>query len=437
MNISITNYNTQKLKHNAPLLTAIMLMGFLFVDLPSEQLMGTIARCPNLLFAPIIFLYIHSCTKQFVTVKLAKYVFNYAVISTITAILMLCITVAFVTYGGWYVYTEFMPVKLVKAATYNFLNALTIYNLYILVRFVSIENLYKILYGCTLFLTVYGFVELIVPYPIPGIHGTLVYTDEKRLQLTTAEPVTATIVYATYLSATLYLRIYLHKQNLVSAILGAVGMLLLLLIGSKGGVIFLVVAVLLAIRKKISVKVLLLGTAATVPAIYLIVNNIVPMLLVDIEQFTSFSTRATTWVVAFEGLLYYPVGQGFGTYLVYFPSMMIPTCKWLSSLIGIPLNTAEMDNYIHIGKYLGAKSGIPNEVMFNGFTAIVYIYLICKYQVKKFKQLPNHAANLLFSFIFYFLFLEFLFIVTFETMYFIFLPIVVIDRILANQFISE
>jgi hypothetical protein len=91
---------------------------------------------------------------------------------------------------------------------------------------------------------------------------------------------------------------------------------------------------------------------------------------------------------------------------------MIPTCKWFSSVIGIPLNTSEMEYYIQIGKYLGAKSGVPNEVMFNGIPALVYLYLICKYHVQRLKQLPKRTINILFSFIYYFIFFEFLFIVT-------------------------
>jgi hypothetical protein len=149
--------------------------------------------------------------KQIVPVKLAKYYFNYSIISTVASLLMLFITVAFVTQGSWYVYAEFMPVKLVKAAAYNFVNALTIYNLYVLFKFITLEQLYKVLFYCLAFLTIYGLVEMFIDYPIPGIHGTIVTDDNKRLQLTTPEPVTATIVYSIFLSLVLYLRSYLKR----------------------------------------------------------------------------------------------------------------------------------------------------------------------------------------------------------------------------------
>ncbi len=419
-----------KLTSQSIYLVYITIVGFIFVDLPLEQYFGTIARCPNLITAPFIFIYLQANLKQIVPVKLAKYYFNYSIISTVASLLMLFITVAFVTQGSWYVYAEFMPVKLVKAAAYNFVNALTIYNLYVLFKFITLEQLYKVLFYCLAFLTIYGLVEMFIDYPIPGIHGTIVTDDNKRLQLTTPEPVTATIVYSIFLSLVLYLRSYLKKVVFFTIVLAIVGLFLLLAIGSKGGVIFLVLSILLSIRKKLNFKVVILALITIVPIVYVIFETIVPMLLVDIEGFTSFSTRTSTWLAAFAGLIYYPIGQGFGTYLVYYPPLMIPTCKWFSSVIGIPLNTSEMEYYIQIGKYLGAKSGVPNEVMFNGIPALVYLYLICKYHVQRLKQLPKRTINILFSFIYYFIFFEFLFIVTLETTYYIFLPILLIDRLL-------
>lgn len=421
------------LERYAPTLLFITIFGFLFTDLATEQIFGTIARCPNLFTAPIIFLIIQFHTKKIQPVKLASFMLQYSIISTFTALVMLIITVIFVTRGGWYVYNEFFPVKLVKAASYNLLNAFTIYNLYVLSRHVTVKQLYKVVSVCLIILTVYGFVEIAIPYPIPGIHGTIVFADDKRLQLTTAEPVTATILYATFLSVVLYLRTYLKKASKITFLYVLAGLSLLLLIGSKGGVIFLVIAIVLSLRNRINFKIIIGAVLLIIPIIYVIINTIVPMLVVDIEEFTSFSTRATTWLAAIGGLIKYPLGEGYGTYLTYFPPLLIPTCNWLSGVIGISLNTSEMDYYIQVGKYMGAKSGIPNEIMFNGVTTLIYLYIICRYYVIRFKQLPINSANIFFSFLYYFLFLEFLFVVTFETTYYIFIPIVVIDRVLEEN----
>jgi hypothetical protein len=421
------------IKKIAPQLLFINLFGLLFTDLPLEAFIGTIGRCPMLFVAPLTFFYIQSHYATLQTVKPAKIIYQYAVVSTIAAVVMVFITLIFYTYGNLYIYGEFIPVKLIKAASYNFINAIVIYNLYVLSWHVSVETIYKILNICFWFLTLYGIVEMFIPFPIPGIHATLPQEDIKRLQLTTAEPVTATIIYATFLALILYLRIYLNKRKVISALIFLTGIVMLLIIQSKGGVILLVVAIIITLRKKINFKIFIIGLLLLIPIIYYIINIILVQILIDIDNFTSFSTRVTTFFAPFIALFKYPIGQGYGTYKFYFSQLLIPLCNNLSQLLNIPLNTEEMDESILTGKYLGPKSGMASEVMFNGVIAIIFIYKFCKYNVQQFKKIILPEGYYFMSFIFYFLFLEFLFLVTFETMYFIFLPIMVIDTILNEK----
>jgi hypothetical protein len=301
----------------------------------------------------------------------------------------------------------------------------------------SIEKLYKVLNTCFWFLTIYGFVEMVIPYPIPGIHATMPPLDIKRLQLTNSEPVTATIIYATFLALVLYLRMYLKRSKAVTTFLLVTGIVLLLCIQSKGGVIVLVIAIILSLRKKINFKIFIAGLLLLVPIVYFIVTVVVVQILIDIDNFTSFSTRVTTFFAPFISLWKYPIGEGYGTYKYYFAQLLIPLCNQISQLLNLPLHTGELDESVLTGKYLGPKSGIASEVMFNGIIAIVFIYKFCKYNIQQFKKILFPQGYYFLSFIFYFLFLEFFLLVTFETMYFIFLPIIVIDRILVNQSISE
>lgn len=421
------------LKKNAGFLLFVNVFGLLFTDMPLEAFIGTIGRCPILFIAPFTFAYIQLYYKKIQHVKPAVIIYQYAIISTVAAIVMVFFTLIFATYGNIYIYGEFIPLKLIKAASYNFINALAIYNFYILARHISIENVYKILNICFVFLTIYGIVEMYIPFPIPGIHSTLPPEDIKRLQLTTAEPVSATIIYATFLALILYLRVYLNKSSIVSALLLIIGVSLLLIIQSKGGVIVLVIAIILSLRKKINFKIFIIGLLLLIPIVYYIINIILVQILIDIDNFTSFSTRITTFFAPFFGLIKYPIGQGYGTYKLYFSQLLIPLCNDLSLLLDIPLNTEEMDESILTGKYLGPKSGIASEVMFNGFLAIIFIFKYCNYNVQQFKKLVFPRGYYFMSFIFYFLFLEFLLLVTFETMYFIFIPIVVVDRILLEK----
>ena len=105
----------------------ISVFTLLFQDLPLASIFGSIAKCPNLFFAPLVFFYLVVKYKKFEFFEISKYYGLYSLITIITSLIMLIITVVFFTDGNFYIYSEFFPVKFLKAGFYNFLYFLTIF----------------------------------------------------------------------------------------------------------------------------------------------------------------------------------------------------------------------------------------------------------------------------------------------------------------------
>jgi hypothetical protein len=88
-------------------------------DLPTGNLLGTVARCPIFFVAPIFFLFLVIKQKFFRLHTIPKYFLYYFIISLLSSILMLIITVIFFTEGNMYQYGEFFPIKLLKIGAEN------------------------------------------------------------------------------------------------------------------------------------------------------------------------------------------------------------------------------------------------------------------------------------------------------------------------------
>ncbi len=341
---------------------------------------------------------------------------------------MLIYTAIFVTNGNLHVYDEFMPAKLIKAASYNIAFFFTVYVVFAVAEYLSITLIYKVLNITLWALIFYGIIQAIFNVHIPFINGTE-SSETARIYLTAPEPSIAAPFFVTLSLTVIALRLYLHKPILLTAVTAGLSLLIVILIGSKGVLVLLPVALVIAIRKKLTVKVIFLATLILIPLTIVVIYKVIPMLAMDLEGFNSISTRSTTWLAAFESLFIYPLGEGYGTYLVYFPPMLVPANHQITNVTGIPLLTFEIDSMIETGKYLGAKSGIANQVLNNGFLAVIFTFLVSKHYLRLKKKVNYYSVQVVFSIIGIFLLVSFLFTTSLENAYYYLLPFVALDKI--------
>jgi hypothetical protein len=400
----------------------------IFQDLPTGEIFGTIARTPVVFLAPIIFCILLLQEKKILLNTIPRYYLFYFLVTVITSILMMLYTVIFTTNGRWNTYSEFFPLKLFKASQYSLIFFLFAFNAYTLIQKVSIEFVLKVFQSTLIFLLLYGCLEIFTPYPIIFIHSTFIEEWKTRLVLTGSEPSSSMLFFSCIVFSTMALRMYLNKNILVTIFFAVLSLAMLLGIGSKSGVAFIVVSLLWVLRKNFSFKYLMLTIIISIPIVIYIINYVVPELLTDIDGFSSFSTRTTTMCVAIKSLFIYPLGQGYGTYIVYFPKMLLPMNQFLINLLQLPLLDYELQDMIDTGKYLGVKSGILQEVLYNGITAIVFFYMIFKYYFRITKQIITPGLKMLLSFAGVYCLIELLFTAEYLTAYYYLFPFLLIFK---------
>ena len=231
----------------------------------------------------------------------------------------------------------------------------------------------------------------------------------------------------------LALRLFNNSSKIVTFFIIIFSFLVLLGIGAKGGVFFIALSLIWTFRKNISWKLFLFALLIFIPLVFYISQIIVPLLLKDIENFNSVSTRTTTFIAGFESLYKFPIGQGYGTYLVFFPKMLLPIHQQISSLFNIPFLDDELVEMVTSGLNLGIKSGIPHEIMLNGFCAVYFYYVIFRYYFKNVNKVVNKEVKICFSFLGAFILLDFSFAGIFDSAYIYTIPFVLLPVIIKSE----
>lgn len=400
-------------------------------DIALQQYFGTIAKTPVFFVAPVMFIFLIIIQKRVFLNTIVKYYFLYAMLGIVLSIFMLCYTLLFVTGGDMHVYDEFMPIKLVKAGFYNITYFIALYNLFVLARYLSLNTLLLLLQALLWFLIIDGFLQLSIGFKIPFINYSQL--EGKRISLTASEPSNAAPMFLTLAAVVIALRIQLNKSKFGTAILGVLCFTILILINSKGFLILIPVAIIISIRKSLNFKVVTAASLFIVPFLLVIVYRVVPLLVADIQDFNSFSTRATTFVAALKSLYKYPVGEGYGSYLLYYPPMLLPTNNQIANFLGFPLLSMELTDMVQSGRNLPAKSGIANEIIYNGVFAIVFLVMLCRYYTSRIKLIVNKVVKHIFAFMGVLLLMVFLFNSVLETAYFYLLLVVITCKLADNN----
>jgi len=235
----------------------------------------------------------------------------------------------------------------------------------------------KVIYLFFVLLTIAAFIEYISPEKLNIFHSYL--KNYERLRLFAQEPSQAVVIYSVFS----FMSLYFSNNIFFRFIILFFSLIVFTLIGSKGAFITLILTLTIVfvyvLRNVMYTFVVLM---VFVVIVYIFVNYILPSLLIDIEKFTSFSTRFSGIISAFLILSTYPFGLGYGSYIALYPDILHKSYEiansFIFSLFNIHLSNVEILDIITTGKYIGAKSGIPQSIVFTGWIGLIFWLMIFK-----------------------------------------------------------
>jgi hypothetical protein len=402
-------------------------------DMSLQVSLGTIARSPYVFLSPLIFLFITITSNKIYFFKPTQYYLVYYLYSILITLVLI------LNYSGFndfrYVYGENLYVKCIKNSMYNFIIILTLYNFYFIFRYSEVKFLEKILKVLVFLQLAIGYIQMVLPNAFDFIK-TPAYNYTERISLLNTEPSYTFPQFVISLLSYGCIRYYNNKRfKIVDYLVLLLGFILLMFIQSRGGIIVMLVCIILIVlfSKQSLIRRLLLFSASIIfiiPTVWVIVNIILPQIIADLESFSSISTRSITILTALKSLVTYPFGQGYGTYLITFPSLLDKMIGSVILVSPIPLSTWELDWMLSTGRALTIKSGLLNEVLYTGWGIILFYIFFFGYAYKQLKLIRDKkTVHSLFQYIFLFIIINFLFVSSIETAYIAFLPFALIGRL--------
>ncbi len=230
----------------------------------------------------------------------------------------------------------------------------------------------------------------------PILHG--IENGNMRLRLFSSESSMAATVFITFgiIASMRFDNIYFKSFIILCILYGSV------LLQSKGAFLILLIICMWSLKfLKLHHKIFLIFLITSLLALSL--NSIMNYLLniqLQIEKYTSFSTRLTAILAAIISLFYYPLGSGFGAYLTFFDANIIEAKKIteiIFSCFGLVPNFSEVDSYLSSAAAYCAKTMLFNSIMFFGWLGLMlFVYL--HYQIYR-KIGINPTLKLLFLYL--------------------------------------
>ncbi|MCX8075641.1 MAG: hypothetical protein N3C57_01290, partial [Aquificaceae bacterium] len=220
-------------------------------------------------------------------------------------------------------------------------------------------------------LTIVGIVEYFRPEALEIFHVHPKNYD--RLRLLALEPSQAVLIF----SIVFFLSFLLVQKLYIKAVISVTYLLILYLIASKGIFISMTLSSLLLLILNVNLSYgFLLLLFNFVVSVYLFFTVTIPQLILDIEYFTSFATRASGMLSAIYILLVYPLGLGYGTYIGLYPEIIEKVSFYISGLFLHGLNLEEVRSIVDYGEYIGAKATLPQLIMFNGVLGFLFFFFL-------------------------------------------------------------
>lgn len=147
--------------------------------------------------------------------------------------------------------------------------------------------------------------------------------------------------------------------------------------GSKGGVIILVVALsvyyLIESKRNILFKVVL-AVISSIIGIWVVITFVADAFLNDLEQFSSFATRASSIVLIPILLEHYPLGTGFGLFVQAFRDHALDAFDILNKAVPVyNLSYLEIVSEVDTGKAAAIKNAVGQLIVYFGIPCIIYL----------------------------------------------------------------
>ena len=407
-------------------------IGMIFTDLPLAGVIGTIGSSIMFLVSPLLFLLIvyKNKWKYRGTYISNLFLYYYLVTFFISIILFFYY---YISHDTIYTpYGQLILVKLIDASIYNLVYLFAYFTIIYSFKKMSSKQIHISFLFLFLFLIIVATVEILNKDFLNLIH--LVPVDYSRLRLTMAEPSRASFE----LVIVSLLTLITIKNKVFRIFIFVIMLFLSMMIASKGGLLFLFIAIFLVYFLGTSLKEKVLFSILIIPIVfvfsYIFMTIVLPGLLSDIDKFTSTSTRIITTTWAFLSLFYFPLGEGYGTYMCYFQDLLSISTRFVTQAFPFPLLTTEIDSMIQTGVNVGVKSGILFQIVQNGIVAVVFFYLLFRRSWKNIRLLNISKFNKkILQMILIYTVLTLLFGANMEVLYIYLLPIAYIEVVLMKQ----
>lgn len=409
------------------LFVVLFFFSFILTDLHTKNYVGSIARSPIFVVAPIFFLIL--LVRCRISLKgITKGAFIYVIITFVASFVFLVYNI--IVSQNYYVYDSDIVIKFFKAFGNVLLIFIVAVDLYYLMRVVGFDFFIICLKYSYLFLLLVFFVEWFSPDLLSDVYlRTEVLThggDYGRFRLLSSEPSHAAFVFNV-----ISLMVYKVEENVymrfgVLVMIAFVG----LVISSKAAIILLPFVLFVGYmrfdKRGVFICVLFCIVLLYVYPVWM------DLMTVDIERYNSFSTRFSGIVAAISSIVSYPLGMGYGTYLMYYPDVLYRSYAYINEVFylisGQPLNGWEIFRQIDTGRSLEGKSQISQEVIYNGVVALIfYGWVIRKTMVMSQKR--NELKMILM-----YVFLSMAFFVDTGALFVAWLPVMMIEYMADNEY---
>jgi hypothetical protein len=410
---------------------SLLNVGMIFTDLPIYE--RTVTHSLMIFLAPVIFVFI-LVVKNFkiLLTKNLKLFVLYMIVSFVSSLVLLYYLI--LTGGELYAYNKNLLIKHFEAFISLFLLHFIVYFLLILVCYNLSPNLLKnLVFLSFIFLTLVGFIEYFDPEKLNILHATP--KNYERLRLFTAEPSHAVLLYLIFSLLSLFLAENAFLKIFILILSG----IIFVLINSKGGFITILLASIILFSKNIKkIKYAVFLLLILPIAFYLFLKFAFPLLYIDINKGTSFSTRFSGLISVVLILVSYPLGLGYGSYLSYYPQILDRSYEianaLFTDLFGISLSYAEISDIISTGENIGAKAGIPQAVMLSGWIGVIFWLMIFRNSLMYIKKLNiNTSRKIILEFLVLGMFIQLLIGSEYTLLYVIWLPISLIEAMYYKQ----
>ncbi len=353
----------------------IIYLSTILTNIPLERYFGTIGASPVVFI--LVPLALFFTIGRYFTIKRKDFTIPFAIYFIITFLVSLVWVLLFYLIYGIYdtPYGESIFSKLLRASSYNFVYFCYVLCLENVFRNLSSNHVAKYSYVFFVLLFTVGLMQYLDVSDFGIFHSDQV--NYSRVRLLSGEPSIAALIINVFGGmALLYSNGKYHRLTILVMILFAN-----LYVGSKVSLLFILISIVCALfLTRMTISKLVFYAAFLFASLfsfsYYFNEYLLRSLIIDIENYTSLATRASTMLWGLVSLFKYPFGEGYGTYLNLYSDILLYSMGVIQNITPFNLNFSEVSNMIDTGKNVAVKSGVLSQVVYNGMIALIfYVYL--------------------------------------------------------------